>query len=135
MSVQASSQWWRWPLVPIASIGGACLASFLFTLLPFFSFKSGAYQETQWHQIYIMPALPYGVFGYVLAYIAHSVAPKGKLVTSAIMATTFIVVMAFAVMLVYLDPTNERQVKIQVTLELVALVVGSLMGIVQGGDD
>jgi hypothetical protein len=69
--VQTLGTWWRWPLMPIASLLGATIASGLLNVVVFFGFMilSGR-QPDGWFLLYVVPLLSYGIFGYVVALVA-----------------------------------------------------------------
>lgn len=80
--------WWRWPLIPIASIIGAFLGSAAFMLLQWFSMKlSGHYNESGWYFQYILPLFRDGIFGFLVVYFGCLVAPRGKLIVGVVLTT------------------------------------------------
>src|SRR4051794_22938225 len=82
------SQWWRWPLVPIASLAGAIAGGAAYALI--WSLFSGASSDSLFVR-YISPLLAGGMFGYLVPQISHIVAPAGK-VPAAICMTVIALV-------------------------------------------
>jgi hypothetical protein len=92
----SENQWWRWPLVPIAAIGGSVLGSALFGLIQWFGMKlQGGFSEDGWMYQYILPVLTSAIFGWLFIYISCAVAPRGKLITGTVM-TTLLVLLGIA---------------------------------------
>jgi hypothetical protein len=90
------SDWWRWPLLPIAAVAGALIGSTLFGLLQWFGMKlQGGFTEDGWMYRYVLPALTSAVFGWLFVYISCLVAPRGKVIAGTVM-TTILVLMGIA---------------------------------------
>ncbi|MHB1076878.1 hypothetical protein [Thiobacillus sp.] len=82
------NQWWRWALMPFASIAGAVTGAVLLSSFMWFGMKmQGGFSEDGWYYQYILPVLSTGIFGYLYVYIACSVAPRGKVIVGTVMVT------------------------------------------------
>lgn len=73
------AQWWRWPLVPIASLFGATLGSavifFIFRLVTLFN----GFDPDAWWPQFIENTFITCSFGIFCTSIAYTIAPKYKL--------------------------------------------------------
>jgi len=57
-----SSGWWRWPLLPFASVIGAAIGAILFTFLQWFGLKMhGGYSTDGWFYQYCTSPDKYGL--------------------------------------------------------------------------
>lgn len=129
----SNAQWWRWPLVPVASVFGAIIGTVLFVLLQWFSMKmSGGYSEDGWYFRYILPIFKDGIFGFIFVYAGCFVAPRGKIIVGSVLAT--IVGLFFILALVYniSDPITGTGYKIHSVITGVSLFVGAVLGVIQG---
>lgn len=136
MSHHARSNWWRWPLMPIAALTGAIIGTILVGVLQWVGMKlSGSYNEDGWYFKYIVPLVMWGCFGYFLTAISYRVAPAGKIVASAVVATTFCVVMILIVLFGFTRNTPTLIAGLQVILSFGVLVGGATFGIIQARDE
>lgn len=88
--------WWRWPLIPVASMVGAFIGAGGFMLIQWVSMKiSGRYSESGWYFQYILPFLRDGIFGFLVVFCGCLVAPRGKLIVAVILTTLMGVLFIF----------------------------------------
>jgi hypothetical protein len=102
---QHKNEWWKWPLVPIASIAGACLGVAAFVLMQWVSLKFMGGSADGWLFKYIVPVMSSAVFGYAFIWCACKVAPKSKAITGIVMATLLVLIMVFGF---YFAVTNSH---------------------------
>jgi hypothetical protein len=95
----AKTQWWRWPLIPIAAVLGAFAAALLMAGFQWLSIKFMGGGTDGWLFKYIVPLMSAGAFGWAFVRASCEVAPRGKFITGIVMATILtlfnIVVAAF----------------------------------------
>lgn len=131
-SPPASKGWWRWPLMPVAAIIGAALGTIVVSILQWIGMKlSGVYHESGWYFTYVLPLVTWGCFGYLFTFISYHVAPTGKVIASTVMATAFCVIMLLVVLFGVVHDAPTLTSGIQTALSFVALVVGTIYGIIQ----
>ncbi len=125
--------WWRWPLIPVASVIGAFLGSSAFILLQWFSMKfSGHYNENGWYFQYILPLMRDGLFGFFVVYFGCLVAPRGKLIVGVVLTTLlgvlFIIVAALSIK--GIPGTTGSGL-----LSGIVTFVGGIVGVIQSNDE
>lgn len=117
--------WWRWPLIPIASIAGAFLGSAAFMLIQWLSMKySGHYNENGWYFQYILPLMKDGLFGFLAVYLGCLVAPRGKLIVGVVL-TTLVAVSPF--FFYFFTPPGD--VTATWFLSAIAIIGGGIIGV------
>ncbi len=128
MSVEDSysSQWWRWPLVPVAATIGSVLGSRVVMVLAWFGFKRQGASEDDWMYQYILPATEYGVFGFLFVYIACAVAPRGKVITATVMATLLVLISIANILVIW--GLRDYETGVSITRS-VGSVIGSISAI------
>jgi hypothetical protein len=129
--VQTLGTWWRWPLMPIASLLGATIASGLLNVVVFFGFMilSGR-QPDGWFLLYVVPLLSYGIFGYVVALVAYSLAPRHKLFAGLTMTAVMLVLMALVLMGTYFSPDPQPQFLTHLAVGIPTSVILAAVGLV-----
>ena len=111
--------WWRWPLLPFASVIGATAGGAAYGLLWYFF--SGAAPESPFAH-YILPLLAGGTFGYLVPTISHKVAPAGK-VAAAISMTVIALVLEIVGIAILLADTQQESPVIQNVIYVAASVI------------
>ena len=123
--------WWRWPLVPVASIIGAFLGAVVFMLLQFVSMKfSGHYNESGWYFQYILPLMRDGIFGFLAVFCGCMVAPRSKLIVGVVL-TTLLGMLFFITVFFSFKGVPGMGMGL---LSAVATLLGGIFGVVQSND-
>jgi hypothetical protein len=118
------SQWWRWPLMPFASVLGATVGAFLFTLLQWVGLKfQGGFAPEGWAMMYLLPLISSATFGFLYTWIACTMAPKAKFITGVVMVTILGVFSLVAVLFTWAASTYSIGKAVFETLRLVAWMV------------
>lgn len=126
-----NSQWWRWPLIPIAALIGAPLGGAVIAILQWLSMKMmGGFYEDGWWYRYVMPVSSSAVSGYLYTHITWSVAPNGKVIASVVMITLLSVIAIFNVLLAWAIPRYSLGDSIRATLGSIAAVMCSIVTLV-----
>ncbi len=127
-----ASEWWRWPLVPIAAFVGGALGSFLFGLIQWLGMKvQGGFTEDGWMYRYILPVITSAAFGWFYAWISCAVAPRGKVITGTVMITILFLVGATSVTIAWLAPQYQIGDAMQITIGSIASFVAAVFVLVQ----
>ena len=122
-----ASQWWRWPLVPLASFVAGTAGAFAFGAFFWLSMKlQGGYQETGWMFRYVLPILCMGAFGWLFVTSASWVAPRGKFIVAVVMLTVLILIGLMNLLVHWVFQTTEISEAVRVTFGAVS---ASFMGI------
>ena len=97
--------WWRWPLIPFAAVGGACIAALAVNMAVLFGGRMmvGGYEQSAFN-VYVLPLIQFAFFGYCWAGLACLVAPKGKAMVGAVMTGLLGLLYVFAGFCVVLNP-------------------------------
>ena len=128
----SSRQWWRWPLMPLASIAGACAGSIVIGLFLWFTMKlQGGFSEDGWFYIYVTPVISSIAFGYNYSYIACSVAPCGKVIAGTVMATLLAIFLIGGVVIFWTSPAKTTEESVQITIGAVACIVAAITALVE----
>jgi hypothetical protein len=128
--------WWRWPLIPIAAPTGAILGSTLLGIVQWFGMKmNGGFHEDGWYYLYVMPLITSGVFGWLWCYISASLAPKGKTITGAVMATILALLSVFLIFVSFMQLESTTGERIQLVLASIAILIGSIIAVAQTHDE
>ncbi len=124
--------WWRWPLIPVASIVGAFLGSSAFMILQLFNMKlSGQYNESGWYFQYILPLIRDGIFGFLMVYFGCLIAPRGKLIVGVVLTTLLGTIF---VVLAVLSIKNIPGATGLGALSGIVAFIGGILGVIQGND-
>jgi uncharacterized membrane-anchored protein len=127
-----SSQWWRWPLLPFAAIGGGLLGSFCFVMLQWLIMKfQGDFHEDGWWYNYILPLLSSAVFGWLYVYITFTVAPKGKVIAGVVMTTLLGVITVVSIGVFWYAKHVPLAYSIQQTVGVLVSFSAAIVGLIQ----
>ena len=133
--INARGTWWRWPLVPIASVLAAVIGAIVVSMIQEFviSFVDD-YARDGWFHICIFPLLPCALGGYLLAGVAFRVAPSAKTASGVTMTAVmgFVLIGFTAFTWTAGVPASEA---LQVTVASLAAIAGAVIAILQSGDE
>jgi len=128
-------QWWRWPLLPFASIIVAMVGS---TLMGFFlrgifwlQEKQGGVDLDSWYHPFALYVIPAGVFGYLYAHIACAMAPRGKVIAGTVMVTILGIVTALAISNYWLSSEKSIKISLLFTIAGFASIISSIVVLVK----
>lgn len=125
------SQWWRWPLLPFASICGALVGTIFIGILQWLGMKfSGGYSEDGWYYLYVLPIFMSGIFGYFWVVSACYVAPKGKKNAGIVMATVLGILLLATIVFSLANSEYSAGQKIQSILGGISMVCSSVYAII-----
>lgn len=130
----SAAGWWRWPLVPVASIVTATIGALMLTTLQevAIGFHDG-YAKSGWFHLYIYPLIPSALAGYLLAGTAIRVAPAAR-VTAGVAMTAIMgfVLIAFTAFL--WSAGVPRGDAIQTTVASAAAIAAAVVALLQSGE-
>lgn len=130
------NDWWIWPLLPFACVIGATIAAFALALLQWLGMKmQGGYREDGWYYLYVLPVFSSAVFGYVYAWIACNLAPRGKIIAGTVMTTVLGLIMTIGTVFAWLLPKYPMGEAIQITVSMIATLIASIAALVQANDE
>jgi hypothetical protein len=125
------SGWWKWPLLPFASIIGAMIGAMLLTLLQWFGMKmQGGFSEDGWYFLYVLPVISSIAFGWLFVLITLNVAPRGKVIAAIVMTTILGVIIVFSLIFIWLNPVEGIGSAIQSTVGSIATMISAIVSIV-----
>lgn len=120
--------WWRWLLVPIVPPIAAAAAFLLIGTWNWIDMKMrGGYHADGWFAMYIMPMFQHGAAAGAWSYSAGGVAPRGKVITAAVMATILCVLVALVLLLGFIAP-NPAIDRFFLVISGIAILIGSIGG-------
>lgn len=129
--------WWRWPLVPFASLLAGMLATAAFLLVSWLSnvMFEGMGPNSIWVK-YITPIMSRGVFGFAWVAVAFNVAPAYKARASLCM-TSLLLALMVGVWVMYFAGSVDMGgwETVNMVLETIALAIGTLLGVVSTTED
>lgn len=129
--VDYAEGWWRWPLVPLAAIAASLVAIMGITFCGWYTIKMfGGIHEDGWIYRYILPVVGSGWAGFAWCYSSAYVAPRGKVITSAVMATVVSTIVLALAGAVFAFPQSFSTHPIEMALNAVATIVGSVIATV-----
>jgi uncharacterized protein YacL len=129
--LDSRSQWWRWPIMPIATVVGSLAGSVIFPLFYWFSLKfSGGFYEDGWMFVYVLPIASSAVFGALWAHISYLVAPYGKLTASTVMVTILGVICVAALLLNWTLPSQKNASSVFQSIQFVAIITAAIFSLV-----
>ena len=130
---KASSQdWWRWALLPFATIGGAVIGAFITWFTLWFGMKlRGEIGMDGWYFRYVMPVLVSAVFGCVYAYIAYEMAPRSKAIAGTVMVTILGVLTVIALLQTWVAPDITIGKQINMTVGGAATMIAAVLTLVE----
>lgn len=130
------STWWRWPLLPFATLIGSVLGSALIYMLQWLGMKmSGGYTEDGWMFKYVLPVMQSAVFGYLYARIACYVAPRGKVIAGVVMVTLLLATFAVFLLVAWIRPPVHTGAAIQATIGVIAAGIAAVVGLIQAHEE
>jgi hypothetical protein len=124
----AKNVWWKWPLVPLASLFGSILAVAAFYLMQWLSIKFLGGSSNGWFFQYLVPISASGVFGFAFVWCAGKVAPIYKSRTCIFMAALVVVLTIFDVYLtltVYKNTNGDLIVKLLQAVVAIIAAIGT----------
>lgn len=130
-------QWWRWPLLPFVSIIVAMVGSTLMSIFLRGIFWLQAQQDGGemfgWYHTFSLYVIPAGVFGYLYAHIACTMAPRGKIIAGTVMVTILGIVTAVAISNFWLF--SEKPIKVSVLFTIAGLtsIITSIVVLIRVG--
>lgn len=129
-SIPKTNQWWRWPIMPFAAVGGATAGSVALGLVTWVGMKmQGGYAEDGWFYRFVLPVMLSGAFGYIYAKIAYHVAPSGKMVAAIVMVTLLGLLVIASTVLGWILPAIGTADAIRATVATIATIVGALIAL------
>jgi hypothetical protein len=125
--VQNATTWWRWPLVPFVGLVAGAAAAIAFALFQWLGMKfAGGYSEDGWYFLYILPVITSGIFGYAFVISTHSVAPRGKFISSVVMTTILGLLLLLSVLLAWGPTSQSIGHSIQSTVGSIAALIAAI---------
>lgn len=94
MSENQPSQWWRWPLMPFASVAGGLTGAALVFLIQWIGIKKAGFATDGWLVLYVLPTMSSAAFGWVYVFVSYAVAPRWKFVSGVIMTAVLCIACA-----------------------------------------
>ena len=85
-----TANWWRWPLVPLASLLGASLVAVFYYLWTWLSINMMGGGSDGWIVQFITPLFVACIFSYALVWCGCFVAPRAKFITGVVITTLFV---------------------------------------------
>ena len=132
----SSHQWWRWPLLPFAAIGGAAIGAVLLGLVQWLGFKfQGGFTEDGWMFRYILPIFTSAAFGWLFAWIACAVAPHGKVVAGTVMTTLLFIVLLLSIAFSWLASNYSVGQAVQTTVGSTSCLIAAVVALVQAHEE
>jgi hypothetical protein len=123
-NLQQSSQWWRWPLLPFASIFGAAAGGAAYAL--FWYFFSGAMTGSPFEH-YVLPFIAGGTYGYLVPKISYKIAPAGKMASAISMTVIALVLQALYVASLLMEQQPDIPVIPYLLYAVASMIVGIYM--------
>jgi hypothetical protein len=126
---QRRSDWWRWPLVPVASIAGASLAVAIVFVFHWIMVIS----EANWVELllypFVTPIVASGIFGFFWSSIAYLIAPRGKLIAAVVMTIILGFLLALASIRA-LNDSGDILDKVKFIVTAIIAMITSICGLV-----
>lgn len=118
-------------MVPLAAIAASLVAMIGITFCGWYALKMfGGFHEDGWIYRYILPVVGSGWAGFAWCYSSAYVAPRGKVITSAAMATVVSIIVLFLAGAVFASPQAFSNHPIEMALNAVATIVGAVVATV-----
>ncbi|WP_432798271.1 hypothetical protein [Poriferisphaera sp. WC338] len=122
--------WWRWPLVPVATIGGASVALLVLEVVVLYGCRwLGVVGETGFGYVHATTLMQYAFFGFCWAGIACLVAPKGKAIAGMVMTGVLGVLYLFAGFWVTIDPDVAVSLKLFFGLSVLVTLGAAMIAV------
>jgi hypothetical protein len=126
------NQWWRWPMIPLASVTGAVVGTVAITAFQWLGMKiQGGFSEDGWWYRFILPVISSATFGYIYAAIACYVAPKGKVIAGTVMTTVLGLVLLLGLVLAWASSKYSFWESMQTTIGSVAMLIAGIVAVMQ----
>lgn len=120
-------QWWRWPLMPVAAVAGSFIGVAAFMLFGWLSLHVfGGFSNGSWLVRYILPVAAASTAGFLFAFCACNVPPRGGVVSGIVMTTIYAVVKVGWVLSIWLTPGQAMG---RTVMELVVGVVAVISAV------
>lgn len=120
-------QWWRWPLMPVVAAAGSFIGV---AALMFFGWLSlhvfGGFSNDSWLVRYMLPIAAASTAGFLFAFCACNVPPRGGVVSGIVMTTIYAVVKVGWVLSIWLTPGQAMG---RAVMELVVGVVAVISAV------
>lgn len=133
-----AATWWRWPLIPFACLLGASIGATVIAYLNWVSLKMmGGYSEDGLFYSYIMPIFSNVAFGFIWSWIACAVAPRGKVITGAIMTTILGMMLLLGITMMFIPEFLENTLgeKIQGVIGGIAMMIAAIAAVIQAKEE
>ncbi|MCS7469551.1 hypothetical protein NZK35_23105 [Stieleria sp. ICT_E10.1] len=132
LSRTTTTGWWRWIILPVAAPASAIIATILISILGEVSIRlTNAYEVNGWVHNYGFPLMASGVFGFVWCFTSSFVAPTGKVLTGAIMATVLAMIGVFLSAVTFASPDDYSTSPYLMVASAIATLVGSVAAVMQ----
>lgn len=131
----SASQWWRWPLMPVASIGGAVFGSMIVGGINRLGMMMNGASPDGWWIRFIEPIMVSGMFGYIWAYLAYAIPPFAKLISGVVMTTILGMLCLFTIVMAFNDVTLPTGDRVSTSIAAAATLVGAIGAILQCRED
>jgi hypothetical protein len=132
---QRLTGWWRWPLVPVASIAAGFAGSVAFRLMHWSLELTGDFDERGWYVRYTMPVIQMMVLGGLWAYVATRVAPNHKIMAGVVMASVLgTILLCLNVIGFTLNEFTSAQ-KLELAAGSLGGIAGAVMGLLKARED
>lgn len=119
--------WWRWLLVPFASVGGAYIGFYIFMLIQYIhSANTDGYLSMI--TLIIIPVIGKAIFGFIFGLLSYTIAPRGKMLASVVMITLLAAISILEVLLSFYNLNFSVAIKIQVLIGDIVLIIGAIVG-------
>ena len=117
--------------MPFAAVAGALFGSILAVFVLWIAMKfQGGWSEDGLYFRFVLPVISSGLFGYIYSYIVCEMAPHGKVIAGAVMATLLGVFGIGGSLISWTASTNSTGESVQMTVGCVAILVGAIIPIV-----
>lgn len=123
------SGWWRWPLVPIAAVAAALVASEAMTLFQWLSTMVRWGSTAGWYYGFLVPAFVCGAIGFAYAWASCATAPRRKVIAGTVMVTLLGLFVSMIGGLIWILPKFSTQDGIQTTIFLSIGMVGAVAAV------
>jgi hypothetical protein len=128
----SGTQWWRWPLVPIAAVVGGLASSLFFWLVHWLGMKlQGGYSEDGWLYYHLLPIVTSVAFGWFFVRITCAVAPRGKVIAGVVMTTLLLVAGIAKLIFIWKLQHYDASEAVRLTIASLAGYVAAIVALVK----
>jgi len=126
-------KWWRWPLVPIASV--AVVVVWFWSTRWSIGTMEGGLSEYSWWFYFSLLLVISAIAGWFYAWVACQVAPRGKVIAGSVVTTLLIIVELVTIKAVWKFPEFTSAEALSSTGQAIAMSVAAIAAItfVRGG--